>query len=255
MVGIKVFACFCIIYSNSVNGFSAKLSRSFSSRSIWTTTSRKIRHHDSSIVKLGAVMQGVPQQNENNNKGGNNEPINNKVPKKTFEEKMQQISNVASMLCVVDCTVLPIVTVLLPLFGVAATSSSATLHEIGHAISLYFVLPVGSLTATLNYLSSKQKALGRKKRAQAMGLFFMSLWGLFLVYVANSHSILRPIMFVLSKALPHKQLHALHSHTSILHKATNVLGCGLLMSSNSLSHRIFGCNHHHHHGDECQNKK
>ena len=141
MARIKFFACFCFIHLNYVNSFSAKLSLPCSSKTIWTTTSRKIRHRDSSIVKLGSVMQGVPQQNENNNKGGNNEPINNKVPKKTFEEKMQQISNVASMLCVVDCTVLPIVTVLLPLFGVAATSSSTALHQIGHAISLFFVLP------------------------------------------------------------------------------------------------------------------
>jgi len=99
-------------------------------------------------------------------------------------------------------------------------------------IPLFYASKVGSLTATLNYLSSKEKAIGRKKRVQAMGLFFMSLWGLFLVYVANSLSIPRPIMCVLSKTLPHKQLHALHLHTSILHKVTNVLGCGLLMFSN-----------------------
>ena len=143
MARIKFFAFLCVFHLDSVNSFSAKLSLPYSSRTIiWTTTSRKIHHHDSSIVKLGSIMQGNPQQDENNDKGSsNNEPVNNKVPKKSLEEKMQQISNVASMLCVVDCTVLPIVTILLPLFGVAATSSSAALHRIGHAISLYFVLP------------------------------------------------------------------------------------------------------------------
>ncbi len=58
-------------------------------------------------------------------------------------EKLLEISNIASLLCVVDCTVLPIVTVMLPLFGLAGTNSATMdwLHSLGRGIALYFVLP------------------------------------------------------------------------------------------------------------------
>lgn len=58
--------------------------------------------------------------------------------------KLAKISNIASMLCVIDCTVLPIVTVLLPLIGLGASPAQAHwLHELGHSVALFFVLPGG----------------------------------------------------------------------------------------------------------------
>lgn len=64
----------------------------------------------------------------------------------SIQVKMQQLSNIASMLCVLDCTILPLVSVLLPLLGfttatIGSTSADSLLHSIGHTISLYFVVP------------------------------------------------------------------------------------------------------------------
>jgi hypothetical protein len=47
------------------------------------------------------------------------------------------------MLCVIDCTVLPIVTVVLPLIGMGVSSPEQAkfLHELGHSVAIFFVLP------------------------------------------------------------------------------------------------------------------
>ena len=61
---------------------------------------------------------------------------------KSIGEKLAKISNIASMLCVIDCTVLPVVTVLLPLIGLGASPAQAKwLHELGHSVAIFFVLP------------------------------------------------------------------------------------------------------------------
>jgi len=61
----------------------------------------------------------------------------------TVKKRLSKISNVASLLCVVDCTVLPFVTVLLPLLGIASytPAQSAFLDSLGHSVALFFVLP------------------------------------------------------------------------------------------------------------------
>lgn len=140
-----------------------------------------------------------------------------------IREKLSKISNVASMLCVIDCTVLPIVTVLLPLIGLGASSAQAKwLHEIGHSIAIYFVLPVGGLAATMNYLSSKSRLFAS-----------IAAIGLSMIYAANGHG--GPILSM----LPHKLAHSLHCGT-LLHKTVNIIGCACLLSSNYFAHKL-GC--------------
>mmetsp|Transcript_8708 Transcript_8708/g.10985 ORF Transcript_8708/g.10985 Transcript_8708/m.10985 type:complete len:244 (-) Transcript_8708:485-1216(-) len=140
-------------------------------------------------------------------------------------EKLSRISNVASMLCVIDCTVLPVVTILLPLIGLGASSDQTKLlHELGHSVALFFVLPVGGLAATMNYLSSKNVFLAS-----------LATLGLTLIYAANGHG--GPILSL----LPHELACALHCGT-ILHKSVNIVGCALLLSSNYFGHRL-SCNH------------
>jgi len=100
------------------------------------------------------------------------------------------------------------------------------------------------MTTTMNYISNYQV---HEQRYKSFGLFFMSVVGLILVFLTNSHSIPKPMVFALSPLINHRHdiLHALHSHTSILHKVTNVVGCGMLLGSNYLSRRIFGCSTSH----------
>ena len=51
----------------------------------------------------------------------------------TWKDRLLKMSNIASILCVIDCTVLPIVTVLLPLLGLAAFTPAQMewLHNFG----------------------------------------------------------------------------------------------------------------------------
>lgn len=138
------------------------------------------------------------------------------------KEKLLRVSDVASMLCVLDCTILPVVMLLLPLVGVAATpGQSAWLHELGHRVALFFVLPVGGMAASLNYLSH-----------QRLSVSLLALLGVCLIYAANA-----PHGAPVVSLLPHAWAHDLHCG-SWIHRATNLTGCGLLLGSNYAGHRL-----------------
>lgn len=51
----------------------------------------------------------------------------------TWKDRLLKVSNIASILCVIDCTVLPIVTVVMPLLGLAAFTPAQMewLHHFG----------------------------------------------------------------------------------------------------------------------------
>ena len=57
-----------------------------------------------------------------------------------WRERLLRVSRIGSILCVIDCTLLPIVTFLLPLLGVV-NPHLEWLHDLGHSMALYFVLP------------------------------------------------------------------------------------------------------------------
>jgi len=80
---------------------------------------------------------------------------------------------------------------------------------------------VGGLAATLNFLSHRKPLLSS-----------LSLLGLSLIFAANA-----PHGAPLIKMLPHDLQHALHCGT-LLHRVTNIMGCGLLLSSNYAAHKI-----------------
>mmetsp|Transcript_52754 Transcript_52754/g.157929 ORF Transcript_52754/g.157929 Transcript_52754/m.157929 type:complete len:291 (-) Transcript_52754:723-1595(-) len=171
----------------------------------------------------------------------------------SVKEKLLKVSNVASVLCVLDCTILPAVTLLLPLLGMATTpAQSAWLHELGHRVALFFVLPVGGMAASLNYFSHRRRKVS-----------FLALLGLCLIYAANA-----PHGAPAVSLLPHRLAHALRCG-SWVHRTTNLLGCALLLGSNYASHRLgcavsglkgvvagssdggSCCGHDHNHGEHC----
>lgn len=123
---------------------------------------------------------------------------------------LQTITNLASMLCVLDCTLLPIFTILFPLLNMAVPLES--LHHLGHALAMFFVLPVGALTTAVNFGSHRRIRLAS-----------ISLVGLVLVAIANSHAI---------------PMHWLHHGWG--HRLTNVVGCATLLTSNYLSRQLVG---------------
>ena len=155
-------------------------------------------------------------------------------------EKMRKISNFASFLCVLDCTILPVITVALPLLGVLQLPAAQLqmLHQLGHSLALYFVLPVGSLTTLVNYASHKKSWISS-----------LAIAGLCLVGLANSHLHLHNAPQWVSTML-HMIQHG------PWHRVTNISGCALLLGSNYLSQQQ-GCAFHDHsrdgdcdHGDE-----
>jgi hypothetical protein len=150
-----------------------------------------------------------------------------KLQKDSFEN-LRRLSDFASILCVIDCTVLPIVTVILPLLGILNLEAAQLefLHQVGHKIALFFVLPVGSLTSVLNYVSHKK-----------VWITFLGGLGLTMVGVANSH--FHGLPFLGEAELLHKIQHG------SLHRIINLLGCSFLLGSNYLSQKQ-GCAHHKH---------
>jgi len=180
------------------------------------TKQRKFTSRLISFASSSAAMDETPKDEEDE--------------KVTWKDRLLKVSNIASILCVIDCTVLPIVTIALPLLGLAAFSPAQMewLHNFGHQVALYFVIPVGGTAAALNFSSHKQWKLSAP-----------AALGLMLIYLANGHG--GPILGL----LPHDLAHKLHCGT-ILHRATNVAGCALLLGSNYKSHQAT-----HAHGDCC----
>jgi hypothetical protein len=146
-----------------------------------------------------------------------------KTPGNTWTARLNRVSNFASILCAIDCTVFPVLLALLPLANVLP-GSAEWLHHAAHAVALWFVAPVGS-SAVLFNASQHRKPL-------------VALWGLSgvaLVLLANLHL----------HVFPHAIEVFLHRRHSII----NVCGCILLLSSQWYAHRISPCcDHGHGHG-------
>jgi hypothetical protein len=173
-----------------------------------------------------------------------------------WKDTLLKVSNVASILCVIDCTVLPVVTLLFPLLGWASSASTSELiHEVGHAVARYFVLPVGTLTTTLNFWGSSSGTnkddVDRKTRFARLGLFLLGLTGCLLVAVANGGDVHQH----------HQHGHGDHHHDipmtllysfqhGLGHRVINLVGCACLLTSNYLSRKLNAshnncCNHNH----------
>jgi hypothetical protein len=173
-------------------------------------------------------------------------------------DRLVQASNFASALCVLDCTVLPLLTIGLSIIaglssspmhshhhhhaaaataaasglgGTAAQQLLGMLHEWGHAAALYFVVPIGTLAAIVNYV-----AVHRSKRI--VGLAGL---GVLLVLAANSGGVgglcgSATGAAASNSGLGHTLHHVLHLvHHGWLHRVTNLAGCALLLTSNHLS--------------------
>lgn len=155
----------------------------------------------------------------------------------TWKEKLIQVSNIASFLCVIDCTILPVITLILPLIGLGASPEQEEwLHHMGHKVAMNFVLPVGSLAATMKYSSHK-----------TIFLPLISLLGLSLIFVANSSCHGRIISI-----FPHHIKHLLHD--GVIHRCVNTSGCVLLLLSN-FSGRKFVCDDYVSNGFCCFGKR
>ncbi|EOD07496.1 hypothetical protein EMIHUDRAFT_218452 [Emiliania huxleyi CCMP1516] len=147
----------------------------------------------------------------------------------SWRTQLNRVSLFASLACAVDCTVFPVLLAALPLIGAISTGgATAWLHKASHAAALWFVGPVGGLAVAANWFQHKRA--------------FVALWGLSgiaLIILANVHL---PHM-ILGLSMPHAIAQFLHTHHSLL----NVLGCGVLLSSQRHAHSLTCCGGGHSH--------
>jgi len=155
---------------------------------------------------------------------------------KSLLERLTSLSTFASALCVLDCTVLPLITIALPLLGLTAgadgSTLSHTLHHLGHSLALYFVLPVGTFATTVAYANHRSalKCLP-------------GMLGLVLIYLSNASGAslhlhtatvgdisggLNPLV----QLVPHDVLHAIADGDGWAHRIVNVAGCALMLGGN-----------------------
>lgn len=69
-----------------------------------------------------------------------------------------------SILCVIDCTVIPLLLVLLSVFNLF-DDKLELLHNVSEIVALYIMVPISSLCVTINFYQLKN--------------FFLLLWGIF----------------------------------------------------------------------------
>ncbi|KAL1526003.1 hypothetical protein AB1Y20_020827 [Prymnesium parvum] len=148
--------------------------------------------------------------------------------RRKFAAAINRASAAASLLCALDCTVLPALLLLLPLAG-----GSAALHKLSHTLSLYFVLPVGGAALAANFAQHREAALG-----------LCGLCGLALIGLAHA-----PLPAALLPRAVDALLHRAHD-------SLGLLGCALLLASQWLSHRKLHamgkeCGHAHGGGKGC----
>jgi MerC mercury resistance protein len=152
-----------------------------------------------------------------------------KFRQRSLLETLQRYSTIASWLCLIDCIILPIFTLVIPLLGLANLGPKRLemLHSIGDFTTIYFLLPVGALSTTLNYYT-----LSRRKQRWIAALGAV---GLTLVALANSYSL---------PGIGHVQLfHFLHQ--GLWHRVVNAVGCFCLLGSNQLSSHYQHAGHGH----------
>jgi MerC mercury resistance protein len=149
--------------------------------------------------------------------------------KASWRDRLSQVSTYASILCVLDCTILPIVTVVFPLLGLLTMTPQQEhfVHELGHAMALRFVLPVGFTASTLNY------SLGKHSHWQFLAMAYL---GLTLVFASNvgcsGH-----FVHAVEHTLPHPIGEWIHDFIHMVahgwrHRLCNIVGCSLLLASN-----------------------
>ena len=147
-------------------------------------------------------------------------------PSTVWVDRIGKASTIASVLCAIDCTVLPILIAALPLASLGGSAAaSAWLHKASHAAAIWFVAPVGGAALLANLLQHRKVLVG-----------LWGLSGLSLVLFANLH-----LHF-----LPHVIEALVHSYHSLI----NVAGCALLLSSQWYSHKLLHrmgkcCGHDH----------
>lgn len=172
----------------------------------------------------------------------------NTKERQSFIAVLQRYSTIASWLCLIDCTLLPLITVVTPLLGLTTMVGPERvqwLHAVGDYTTLYFLLPVGAMSTAMNYYNisrnsssggssssnSNRSGTSSKSRRQQWPwiLAAMGALGWTMVAIANSYSL---------PGIGHLQVFHVF-HRGVWHRIFNGIGCLCLLGSNQLSVRRF----------------
>jgi len=201
---------------------------------------------DKITVKESALQYQAQQQRQGRIKVNNDDDAASQTLGWKLKQQLLQLSNYASILCVVDCTVLPLLTVLFPLLGwmnsdiigSGGSSSGAWLHTLGHNVAWYFVVPVGTMASILNYTQHQRNWIAA-----------LAWTGLVAVAVANSSGVIVATTTGATACCGAAATTATATATAstvfgnmlswaqhgVGHRLVNLLGCALLFSSNLLA--------------------
>jgi MerC mercury resistance protein len=159
---------------------------------------------------------------------------------------LKSTANWASLLCLFDCTILPLLSLLLPLVGWMNTGSTTTFAADGslgssfqhflchgvHTLALYFVVPTGTATVIWNYWTGH-----RNRWVAAMGLAGIVLVG----WTNLPGSISSSSSSLLLQQVQHHN-HSLLSHDgSTVYQLLHLMGSLLLLGSNLVAQQVLGC--------------
>lgn len=128
---------------------------------------------------------------------------------------LAELGTAATILCAIDCTVFPVILAVLPVMKFMDSSTSQYAAQLAHHVSLFIVIPIGSLAVATNFLQHKRADIA-------------TLGALGVSAVAATH------------------LDWLPSSALVYDAWINTTGCALLLTSGWLSHRVL-------HGDEDDN--
>jgi len=142
-------------------------------------------------------------------------PANTKSDR--LKQRLNQLSVIASIICAIDCTVLPLLLLMVSVGsgGAAVVGDGCCAHEALHRISqqaaLYFVLPLGGTAALSSFVQHRHK-----------GILAGCLVGLGLIYAANMPAVLAGgAAWVLS----------IKTYVTTHHQVLSLLGCATLTVS------------------------
>eukprot|EP00918_Siedleckia_nematoides_P014654 GHVU01031818.1.p1 GENE.GHVU01031818.1~~GHVU01031818.1.p1 ORF type:complete len:222 (+),score=27.85 GHVU01031818.1:196-861(+) len=122
---------------------------------------------------------------------------------------LEEVTAALSILCIVDCVILPPALTIVGAFNFIDGSSHQRIANIAHQAIVYFVAPLGLITATSTYLKLKK-----------VWLLLWSLTSLVILVVLH----LEPV-------------ESLFVHKKLLHRLLSVLAAGSLLASNHVGRK------------------
>lgn len=91
-----------------------------------------------------------------------------------YVPSLSRVADVATIICIIDCTVFPLLLMILSVLDIANLHSLEFVHGWSHWITMFIVLPIGTIAVVANYL-----------RLRVGKLLLWGAFGLTLIFVSH----------------------------------------------------------------------